>query len=493
MVCPLSRTRADLGSLQVAERLEKHRRAAADSFLDEQTARIRYEGPLHISRDADGPSKPSWRDRAPRTKPDPSPAPAVGSSPQGPAPTPSGLPTSSPTPADPIPGAPPTAPGSTNPKALDGEGSVSGDEFGHAVEVRVVFDDADVDSQLDWQRSRMSNKLADEQHRVGRRVAEVVRDNLDSEVRLGAIRLVGATNLRTGFAKTVLEPYLASLASKRPPSGADDGSTTLRDVLSTAKDVRRHLVGLDIFSSIDSSLEPTPSVLASPDDLDLVFRVKEQGRYFVRTATDVGDGEGSATGTARFRNAFGGAEVIEANVGFGTRTRSSIQFRGEAPINGRPDRKLELSAFVAERDLSHFASCRERLKGGILRFKASHRSRLFCRLADSSRQANSPLGYHELALETTARRICELTPNASVGYILLLWPPPTPRSPCHSQNAQRRRTQPQILALPRFHLGQPRRPLHGDPWVVPPPDARICRAGRGRPVPQGRRRLIDVS
>lgn len=35
----------------------------------------------------------------------------------------------------------------------------------------------------------------------------------------------------------------------------------------------------------------------------------------------------SQTGTAKIRNAFGGAETVEGNVSFGTRTKSAFQVR----------------------------------------------------------------------------------------------------------------------------------------------------------------------
>lgn len=42
------------------------------------------------------------------------------------------------------------------------------------------------------------------------------------------------------------------------------------------------------------------SVLSGRDEVDLVFNVKEQPKYFLRTATDVGDGEGNAVRSSFF-------------------------------------------------------------------------------------------------------------------------------------------------------------------------------------------------
>lgn len=88
------------------------------------------------------------------------------------------------------------------------------------------------------------------------------------------------------------------------------------------------------------------------------------------------------TATARIRNAFGGAETLEGNMSFGTRTKSSFnvgaislsktmpsnlrtstQVRLSTPLFASPDTTLSLSAFATERDLTYFAACRESLRG----------------------------------------------------------------------------------------------------------------------------------
>lgn len=229
-----------------------------------------------------------------------------------------------------------------------------------------MLDDGDVEQQLEWQRQRVAERLSREGRRVDERLGALVADSLSAPVQLQSIRVLGARTLRPSFVRAVFDPYLASLghiATVRP--------TNLEDVLRASKAATQKLYGLDVFQEVDALLEASRSVLASPGDVDLVFRVREQGRYFLRTATDVGDGEGSATATARVRNAFGGAELLEATVGFGTKTRSNLQIRAETPLRADPNRRLELSCFAMERDYSQFASCRERLKGALLRFKVS--------------------------------------------------------------------------------------------------------------------------
>jgi outer membrane protein insertion porin family len=68
----------------------------------------------------------------------------------------------------------------------------------------------------------------------------------------------------------------------------------LRDVLKKTRDLTDQLGRFDIFSEIEAGLESSRGALADNKDVDLIIKVKEASRYFVRTATDVGDGEGNA-------------------------------------------------------------------------------------------------------------------------------------------------------------------------------------------------------
>lgn len=69
---------------------------------------------------------------------------------------------------------------------------------------------------------------------------------------------------------------------------------------------------------------------------------------------------------AKINNVFGGAESLEGNISFGTKTRQAFQLRLEAPVVSL-DHSLktrgEISAFSTERDFSSFASASESVKG----------------------------------------------------------------------------------------------------------------------------------
>lgn len=121
-------------------------------------------------------------------------------------------------------------------------------------------------------------------------------ENLETPLRLNAIRVVGANITRPSFLAALLGPSLPSLP---PPSYISSDPvpmppTTLRNILATTRDLTGLLSQFDIFTQVDATLESSPSGLAEKDDVDIVLTVKESPRFYLRTATDVGDGEGSA-------------------------------------------------------------------------------------------------------------------------------------------------------------------------------------------------------
>ena len=65
----------------------------------------------------------------------------------------------------------------------------------------------------------------------------------------------------------------------------------------------------------------------------------------------------------RSRNSFGGAEVLEASLSSGLRTRLAGHVSLSAPLTPNLKRRGELSVFGLEKDFTHFASCFEGVRG----------------------------------------------------------------------------------------------------------------------------------
>jgi outer membrane protein insertion porin family len=65
----------------------------------------------------------------------------------------------------------------------------------------------------------------------------------------------------------------------------------------------------------------------------------------------------------RVRNLFGGAEVLEGQLAFGTQTRRSFHASLSAPLTPSLTTHGILSVFGMERDNTSYASCSEALRG----------------------------------------------------------------------------------------------------------------------------------
>lgn len=93
----------------------------------------------------------------------------------------------------------------------------------------------------------------------------------------------------------------------------------------------------------------------------------------MKTSTDVGsNNDGSASATARIRNAFGGAETVEGALAFGTQTTRAGHLRCEWPVvvgtgeikeGGDGSVRGEVGVFGLERDAKWYANVREGVKG----------------------------------------------------------------------------------------------------------------------------------
>lgn len=125
---------------------------------------------------------------------------------------------------------------------------------------------------------------------------------------MNAIRILGAHSTRPAFLSRIFAPYLSPLpppsflsssfdsvaASSSASKPAPPSQQTLRSLLKATRQLTETLESFDIYRGIDATLERSDSAFAEREDVDIVLRVKEAPKYFLRTATDVGDGEGTA-------------------------------------------------------------------------------------------------------------------------------------------------------------------------------------------------------
>ncbi|KAJ6586583.1 surface antigen-domain-containing protein [Mycena sp. CBHHK59/15] len=220
-------------------------------------------------------------------------------------------------------------------------------------------------------------------------LSEVINSNLHTPAQISAVRVEGAAHTRRSFLHFLINPLVP------PPSAEND----LQLALHTARRISDVLQRTDMFHTVEVKLERAEAPLASKNDVDLVFVTREKGRVYVKSATEVGNNEGSASVTARIRNVFGGAETFEANLSLGTTTRKAFNASLTAPLTSNLNTHGEMLLFGLEKDHSSFASCIEGIRGA----KALVRS------------GQMSTGMHELAYEAVLRHIGSLKPDASLS------------------------------------------------------------------------------
>ncbi|KAJ8086177.1 hypothetical protein PM082_005000 [Marasmius tenuissimus] len=238
-----------------------------------------------------------------------------------------------------------------------------------------------------WQEERVARRLRGEYESAVFHLSDLISSNMALPLRIADVRVEGAHTTRRSFLGFLINPLL----STTPNSG------DLAAILHTTRSIGDVLKRTDVFHAVEARLERAKDALSSPEAVDLVFKTREKGRFFLKTSTELGNNEGNASATARVRNVFGGAETLEASMSLGTTTRRSFHASFAAPITPDLDTYAVLSAFGLQKDLSSFASCSEALRG----------VKALVRHGDFDR------GLHELAYEGVLRNIGSLTPTAS--------------------------------------------------------------------------------
>jgi outer membrane protein insertion porin family len=160
-------------------------------------------------------------------------------------------------------------------------------------------DNGDLQRILEWHTKRRERILRGEyesqMHRLSELVGSIffleiellialakVNQNLDTPMRIAAVRVEGATNTRQTFLASLVNPFLVKPAN------------TLGDVLHTTRHISQLFHKANLFKTIETRLERSEDLLSSPNDVDIVFKMREFGRYYLNTSTELGNNEGTA-------------------------------------------------------------------------------------------------------------------------------------------------------------------------------------------------------
>ncbi|SAM82411.1 related to SAM50-essential component of the SAM or TOB complex of the mitochondrial outer membrane [Ustilago bromivora] len=253
-------------------------------------------------------------------------------------------------------------------------------------------------------------------------------------LRLNAIRIAGANRaLRPSYLASLCRPYMDPTLSTQNPDASylnalyygsrtshvlPGQPTTLPSILALTSSLAGDLDKLDIFRNIKASLAPSIFPGANEEDVDVILSCgKPKGRVFLKSSTDVGNGEGSASVQGRIRNVFGGAETLQGSATFGTRTKQAFNLEFGGPFAGNPDIEYKLSAFSHDRDYSAFALVSEGVKGVRASINSSFTSEPKGVINPSEEDAGqtASTSQHELAYEASLRELGRVMADASVA------------------------------------------------------------------------------
>ncbi|KAK7471006.1 hypothetical protein VKT23_002419 [Stygiomarasmius scandens] len=240
-----------------------------------------------------------------------------------------------------------------------------------------------------WQEERVAKKLRGDYEHAVMRLSDLLTENMHSPLRIASIKVLNAKNTRQSFLEWLINPL------KPSPTSSHDVESTLHTVRRVSDILNR----ADIFKAVSVSIERSKDELSRPEDVDLVFRTIEKGKYAVKTSTEVGKGEVDASVNALIHNVLGGAERLSLNVAYGTTTKKTFEGTFSAPLTPDLNTWADLSAYGLLRDHTSFASCSEVARG----------------VKASVRHGAAFTGSHILAYEAVLRDIGNLSPSASMS------------------------------------------------------------------------------
>ncbi|KAF0515526.1 surface antigen-domain-containing protein [Gigaspora margarita] len=228
--------------------------------------------------------------------------------------------------------------------------------------------------------AEIQNNIYKEHEEATRRLNDLVYETRGFPFYIHSFRINGTKRTRQALLESVIYDALQARTL----------GTVIDEVRVAADKLRR----LDIFQYVDVFLDSSND----PRALDVILSVEEKSRFWIKTGTEIGNDAGSANISLNVRNAFGGAESLEAYMSAGTQTSHVFEFCLAKPINGNPDSRVDISAFSLTKNNQIYSSHDEVMRGIALKW------RVFSRI-----------GYHELGYGSTWRQICNISPEATLS------------------------------------------------------------------------------
>lgn len=212
---------------------------------------------------------------------------------------------------------------------------------------------ADIEQKLTPDEQRLKD-LMDSKQRLMINQSRSFLESLFSEnstipVKVKNVQVTNAQAFRDTFLERQLLPLL------------DKNLFTLGDFLTRLDMVHSSLVKHDILENSLIALHQLPKLMwsqSSPNTIDMVpvFNITPQKRFFAKTGTNIGNGEGDGYIQFQLKNVFGGAESLMFDAVTGTKTPSSYLLNYTQPILNDANYLWDNLLFVNTRKLDWIQS-----------------------------------------------------------------------------------------------------------------------------------------
>lgn len=153
---------------------------------------------------------------------------------------------------------------------------------------------------------------------------ELFKDNASTPIKIKNIQVTNSQSFRNNFLQLQLQPLLSN------------NLTTLTKLTQSIDQVTHNFTKLGLVDNLLVTLNPIPKTYLnrSKPSIDLVpiFNIIPVKRFYAKTGTNIGNGEGDGYIQFQIKNIFGGAENLTFDAITGTRTQSSYLLNYNQPI-----------------------------------------------------------------------------------------------------------------------------------------------------------------
>lgn len=153
---------------------------------------------------------------------------------------------------------------------------------------------------------------------------QLFRENRHQPIKIRNVQITNGNHFRDSF-----------LAAQFAPLTATSRAISLEKLLSDVDSISKLFANLGVVDNIMVSFNPLrPNIFRRTDTIDLVpvFNVVPAKRFYAKTGTNIGNGEGDGYIQFQFKNLFGGAEHLTFDAITGTKTSLNYLANYTMPI-----------------------------------------------------------------------------------------------------------------------------------------------------------------